>query len=238
MGINIALFVLASLAAISLVLMSQQLKPVEVGGQGSPYLIYHPLKPGKGFRIAGELNQKRVLADVIMRVQGSLPYEVLEASGEASHLRTHLNDTGIDIRNFHLAVDILGVDGRLARSLAGRDDFLMGDGCLVSEPLFKALKGAYGTRIGDSIRIEVYTGSSIESFTCRVVGTFPKVSFMLSDMVMTGRSHLSKFLSNHGVSAPLDEMVVVYVDDPDDLDGIRGLLPCGNCLFPLSSLPS
>ncbi len=179
----------------------------------------------------------------ILRVKGDLPNEVLMAAGEEAFVKSFLSERGtissqIDLRKVRLAVDILGMDrGIMARVFGYNYLFTSPHDCAISEPLFEALKKAYGKKLGDWIEAEVYTGESYMTFSCRVVGVFPEKNLMPSFIIATDKNYLRSFIDpvkgSPWFTKFTDEVILVYVDDINELEDVKKIVGCDNCLVPL-----
>ncbi|GEM_PF-5404073 len=197
--------------------------------------------------IAERLNENKIPYSIVLRVKGELPHEALEATGELDKARAFLLKKGINLSKqdritFRLGVDLLGMDRRTIMRLFGHKyPINIPQDCIVSEPIFEALKKAYGKNVGDWIKISIYTGRSYLKISCHMVGAFPERSSLPSYTIVMDRKFLENGIQNYvhlseeflQLSNFSDEIIVLYVSDVKKLDAIEKLLGCSECLIPL-----
>ncbi len=236
------LSITAFLLVIFLLILSLS-NPTWVFGEGNLYMIGTTYKMENVNSTLKKLEEHGISYTTILRVKGSLPSEVLIAAGEGAFVESLLSkdatiSSKISLDKLHLAVDVLGMDrATMARLFGFSYLFSSPHDCIVSEPLFEALKKAYGKNIGDWIEIDVYTGISHLNLSCRMVGTFPEKNLLPSYLVAMNRKYLESAISPFRGSPRFDQFtdegILVYVDNADELREIEEVVGCSNCLVPM-----
>ncbi|MDK2383744.1 MAG: hypothetical protein QI199_02895 [Candidatus Korarchaeota archaeon] len=238
---KLSLSIMTSLLVILLLILSL-LNPAWVFGKGYPYLI-STYKMNDIDSILKKLEKYGIPYTTLLRVKGSLPSEVLMATDEGAFIESLLSGSGniqskVDLENFHLAVDVLGMDRATMAMLFGYNYLLSSpQDCIVSKPLFEALKKAYGKKMGDWIEVDVYTGVSHLNLSCRMISTFPEKNLMLSYIVAMDRGYLESAVyplkDSHWFNQFADEVILVYVDGVDELREVEKAVGCSDCLVPI-----